>query len=295
MSMMQRERVTGDIFVFFSELYVQVTAGVIVTEAGVVVIDTLLYPDETQQIRRFIDERLQQSVRYVINTHHHADHTTGTCFFPEADVVSHRLCREILDTRGRDSLAHSKRTSSEMADIELVLPQLVFDDSLTLRTGDKTLHLEHMPGHSADCIGVWVEEDNVLFAADTVMPIPYFVDGSYDDFLQTLRRLQKRDYEAIVQGHGDIILRGEVTSRIQEDIQYLETLKKKVTGILASISDAHNMDNLQQALASIDIASCGKSHILLNGVAAQLHEQNVLALARQNMNSATVQTKNRST
>ncbi len=295
MSMMQRERVTGDIFVFFSELYVQVTAGVIVTEAGVVVIDTLLYPDETQQIRRFIDERLQQSVRYVINTHHHADHTTGTCFFPEADVVSHRLCREILDTRGRDSLAHSKRTSSEMADIELVLPQLVFDDSLTLRTGDKTLHLEHMPGHSADCIGVWVEEDNVLFAADTVMPIPYFVDGSYDDFLQTLRRLQKRDYEAIVQGHGDIILRGEVTSRIQEDIQYLETLKKKVTGILASTSDAHNMDNLQQTLASIDIASCGKSHILLNGVAAQLHEQNVLALARQNMNSATVQTKNRST
>lgn len=291
MSMMQRERVTGDIFVFFSELYVQVTAGVIVTEAGVVVIDTLLYPDETQQIRRFIDERLQQPVRYVINTHHHADHTTGTCFFPEADVVSHRLCREILDTRGRDSLAHSKRTSPEMAEVELVLPGLVFDDSLILRTGDKTLHLEHMPGHSMDCIGVWVEEDNVLFAADTVMPVPYFVDGSYNAFLETLKRLDGREYEAIVQGHGDIILRGEVKSRIREDIQYLDTLQTKIDEVLAAASDT---DDIRQALTSIDIESCGKSHILLNGVAVRLHEQNVLALASQRRDSATLSANNRS-
>jgi glyoxylase-like metal-dependent hydrolase (beta-lactamase superfamily II) len=230
----------------------------------------------------------------VINTHHHADHTTGTCFFPEADVVSHRLCREILDTRGRDSLAHSKRTSPDMADVELVLPELVFDESLTLRTGDKTLHLEHMPGHSADCIGVWVEEENVLFAADTVMPIPYFVDGSYDDFLNTLKRLDGREYEAIVQGHGDIILRGEVTSRIREDIAYLETLHARVKDILADSDPTGSSDDLQQTLTTVDIESCGKSHVLLNGVAVQLHEQNVLALARQHQNSATLQPKNQS-
>ena len=290
MSMMQRERVTGDIFVFFSDLYVQVTAGVIVTEAGVIVIDTLLYPEETKQIRRFIDERLQKPVRYVINTHHHADHTTGTCFFPEAEVVAHRLCREILDTRGRESLAHSKRSSPEMADIELVLPEIVFDESLTLRTGDKTLHLQHMPGHSVDCIGVWVEEDNVLFAADTVMPVPYFVDGSYEDFLATLKSLDGREYEAIVQGHGDIILRGEVKSRIRQDIRYLEKLQTKIEKALAAASEP---DDINQALAAIDIASCGKSHILLNGVAAQLHEHNVRVLAQQ-QRSATLQSKNRS-
>ena len=46
---MQRERVTDDIFVFTSTLYAQVTAGVVVTDEGAVVIDTLIYPDETRE------------------------------------------------------------------------------------------------------------------------------------------------------------------------------------------------------------------------------------------------------
>ena len=90
---MQREHVTDDIFVFRSDLYAQVTAGVVVTTMGAVLIDTLLYPEESLQIKRFIEERLATTVRYVINTHFHADHTTGSCFFPDAQVISHRLCR----------------------------------------------------------------------------------------------------------------------------------------------------------------------------------------------------------
>ena len=38
---MQRERVADDIYVFTSDLYAQVTAGVVVTSEGAVVIDTL--------------------------------------------------------------------------------------------------------------------------------------------------------------------------------------------------------------------------------------------------------------
>src|SRR3990172_2216476 len=101
---MQRERVTEDIYVFTSDLYAQVTAGVVLTTAGAVVIDTLVYPEETLAIKRFVEERLGMTVKYVINTHFHADHTTGTCFFPGAEVVAHALCRALLDQRGRDSL-----------------------------------------------------------------------------------------------------------------------------------------------------------------------------------------------
>ena len=98
---MQRERVADDIYVFTSDLYAQVTAGVVVTSEGAVVIDTLAYPEETLLMKRFIESRLGTTVRYVINTHFHADHSTGTCFFKGARVISHALCRELLDTRGR--------------------------------------------------------------------------------------------------------------------------------------------------------------------------------------------------
>src|SRR5512147_2059438 len=103
---MQRERVADDIYVFTSDLYAQVTAGVVVTSEGTVVIDTLVYPDETRFIKRFVESRLGTSIRYVINTHFHADHTTGTCLFKGARVIAHARCRELLITRGRESLEH---------------------------------------------------------------------------------------------------------------------------------------------------------------------------------------------
>ena len=286
--MIQRERVTDDIIVFTSELYVQVTAGVVVTSEGAVIIDTLLYPEETLQIKQFVTQRLNLPVKYVVNTHHHADHTTGTHLFDGAKVISHKLCHEILDTRGRESLARSKANSTDFDAVELVLPNIVFDDKMTLSVGNKTFHFSHMPGHSDDSIVVWVEEDNVLFAADTVMPIPYFVDGSYDDFLASLEQISGQSYECIVQGHGEVILRGEVDHRLQSDIQYLQKLRIAVDKALVS---SDNPQKIDKALASIKVGACGKSHILLNGAVEQLHYQNVLSLANQRRQRAMLQTE----
>jgi glyoxylase-like metal-dependent hydrolase (beta-lactamase superfamily II) len=271
---MQRERVADDIYIFTSDLYAQVTAGVIVTSEGVVVIDTLAYPEETRLIKRFIDNRLGAKVRYVINTHFHADHTTGTCFLKGDHVVSHARCRALLDQRGRASLESSRENSEEMQDVELVLPDMVFDGVMTLHVGSKTLQLWHSPGHSPDSIVCLVKEDRVLFAADTLMPLPYFVDGSYDDFLNSLKDLQGRNFENVIQGHGEVILRGEIEEKIQSDIDYLTRLNMAVDKALNNASP-------EKALAAIDIERCGKSPILLNGAAQQLHRRNVTALAGQ--------------
>ena len=286
--MMQRERVTEDILVFTSDLYVQVTASVVVTTDGLVLIDTLLYPEETRQIKQYIENRLQQPVRYIINTHHHADHTTGTSLFQGATIVAHRLCREILDTRGRDSLKRLKEGSSDMANVKLRLPDIVFDERLSFHIGGKTFHLSHSPGHSEDSITVWVEEDNVLFAADTVMSLPYFVDGNYDDFLASLEKLQNRNFENIIQGHGEVILRGEVNKKLKSDIDYLQKLRIAVDKALESSSDP---EKIQKALASIKVNACGKSHILLNGAVETLHYQNVLALSAERNEQILIQTE----
>ncbi len=271
---MQRERVADDIYVFTSDLYAQVTAGVIMTSEGAVVIDTLAYPEETLLMKRFIESRLGTTVRYVINTHFHADHSTGTCFFKGARVISHALCRDLLDTRGRSSLEKSK-AANEMRDVELVLPDIVFSGGpFTLHLGNKTFQFWSTPGHSIDSIVCLVKEDRVLFAADTLMPIPYFVGGNFDDFVSSLTGLKNGNFENVIQGHGEIILRGEVEEKIQTDIDYLLKLRTAVDAALANpFPDA--------ALEAIDIESCGKSRILLNGAISQLHRQNVLTLAAQ--------------
>ena len=270
---MQRERITDHIFVFRSEQYAQVTAGVVSTRDGAVLIDTLLYPEETKKIRRFVEEGLGARVKYVINTHFHADHTTGTCFFPGAHVISHQLCRDILDGRGRESLRRMKDSAVEFEPVELIVPNITFDDEMSLTLGDTTFSLRASPGHSPDSIVCLVDEEEVLFAADTVMPIPYFVDGDFSDFVVSLERLLERDYENIVQGHGDIILRGEAPGKIHSDLEYLRLLYESVK--VALDKGAEGIEN------QVSLAQCGKSHVLLSGVVQQLHRQNILALVSQ--------------
>lgn len=271
---MQRDRITDDIYVFTSDRYAQVTAGVIVTTDGAVIIDTLVYPEESKSIRRFVIERLNQDIRYVVNTHFHADHTTGTCFFENIPVIAHQRCRALLLQRGKDSLEQARQAFPEMRDVTLRLPDIVFEDALTLHLGNKTLRFWSTPGHSPDSIVCLVEEDQVLFGADTLLPIPHFVDGSYEDLLHTLKSLQRSVFESIVQGHGDVVLRGEVDEKFHSDIDYLTQLGARVGEALASSSP-------EKALAAIDIEDCGKSRVYLNGMAQQLHKQNIHMLAEQ--------------
>lgn len=271
---MQRERVTDDIYVFTSDLYAQVTASVIMTRGGAVLLDTLAYPEETRQIKHFVENRLHQEVRYIINSHYHADHTTGTYLFPNAQVIAHQRCRDLLHTQGRESLERARNATPELREAELILPDCTFADHLTLYLDDKTLELWSAPGHSPDSIVCYVPEDEVLLAADTFMSIPYFVNGSYDDLLNTIQALQTRQhtYECIVQGHGEVVLKGEIEDKIQSDIDYLVKLNQAVEHALAT-------DAPRDALEAITIEACGKSRILLNGLVQQLHHQNKSWLA----------------
>jgi cyclase len=268
---MQRERVADDIYVFISDQYAQVSATIINTSEGAVLFDTLLYPEETRQIQRFVERRLGTAVKVIINSHFHADHTAGTCFFAGARVIAHNKCRDLLERRGRESLEHAKQHLPELREVELVLPDTTFSDSYQFAVGSKTFQLWSTPGHSADSVVCLVKEDRVLLAADTVMALPHFVDGSFDDLYAALQSLRGGSYENVIQGHGEIVLRGEIEDKLRSDIAYLDALRNAVDHALES----------GLSLEAIDIEKCGKSRILLHGSAVELHRQNVMTLAAQ--------------
>jgi cyclase len=264
------ERISEEIYVFTSDLYAQVTAGVIVTSEGAAVVDTLPFPQETRELLVFVQERGLR-VPFVINTHSHADHINGSYLFEEADLVAHRRCRAILRRHGERVLEEAKAETPELAEVQLRLPSITFDQELTLRLGDRTMRLIHLPGHTPDSIGVYVEEDKILFAGDTVMPVPYIVGGDREAMIDSLRIIGQLSLENIVQGHGEVILRGEVEQALESSIFYLETIYEKV-------KEAVEAGAPPESVAEIDIEQCGKSRIPLNGLVQQLHEANLLHL-----------------
>jgi cyclase len=272
---MQRERVSDNVYWFQSEVYAQVTAGVITGPQWAVVIDTLAIPEETLAMRTFIEEELNVPVRYIINTHYHADHTWGNCFFPGATIVAHALCRQIMEEKGQVSLDAARHQNPVFKQVKLVLPHLTFDQGeLSLRVGKKSLVLMSTPGHSKDGISILVEEDRVLFAGDAFLPLPYIVDGDIDELSATIKKIGKMGLENIVQGHGDIILRGEIDDAVKENLAYLSAIRKAVKA-------AARRRNPMDALAMIDIESCGKSRVYLGGLAEELHRRNLRSLYRQ--------------
>ena len=272
---MHRERVSENVFWFQSEIYAQVTAGVVAGPQWAVVIDTLALPDETLTIREFIEHELSVPVRYVINTHYHADHSWGTCFFPGATVIAHSRCRDLLEERGIPSLEAAKKQNPALRQVKVVLPHITFSDGeVTLRVGKKNLIISSALGHSPDGIAVLVEEDRILFAGDSFMPLPYIVDGNIDEIMASIKHIGRMGLENIVQGHGDIILRGEIDAAVRENLNYLTTMKKAVKAI-------SRRKNAIELLDTIRIEDCGKSRVYLGGLAETLHQRNLRALLQQ--------------
>jgi glyoxylase-like metal-dependent hydrolase (beta-lactamase superfamily II) len=272
---MQRERVAENVYYFQSEVYAQVTAGAVIGPSWAVVIDTLATPDEAINIRTFIEQELEVPVRYVINTHYHADHSWGNCFFPGATVVAHQKCYELLEKKGVLALQEARKQNQVYRQVKIVLPHLTFNESqVTLRVGKKNLILCTLPGPSPDNIGVLIEEDRILFAGDAFMPLPYLVDGDIEDLVTSLKKINKMGLENVVPGHGDIILRGEIDNAIQENHAYLSAIRK-------AVRQANRRKYPMDSLAEVTVESCGKSHVLIGGLAEELHRRNLRSLYRQ--------------
>ncbi len=266
---MQRERVSENVYWFQSSIYAQVTAGVIAGPQWAVLIDTLALPEETLAMRDFIESELNVPVRYVINTHHHADHSWGNSFFPGSTIIGHDLCGQLLMEKGKPALEQAKKSNPALRQVKIITPHLTFSSgSLSLRVGKKNLVMMPMLGHSLDGIGILIEEDRVLFAGDSFMPLPFIVDGDIDEIANTIKRIGKMGLENIVQGHGDIILRGEIEDACKDNLNYLNAIRK-------AAKTAVKRKNPVEYLAEIDIESCGKSRVFLGGLAADLHKRNL--------------------
>lgn len=272
---MLRERVSDNIYIFTSDLYAQVTAGAIVTPAGAILVDSLPFPVESREMASFIPRVSPPGVKYVILTHYHADHAYGAYLFPEADLVSHQLCGKLLQERGQPALEGAKAHEPMLEEVALRLPDVTFEgEEMALQLAGQLVRLIWAPGHTKDLVMVYVEEEQVLFASDTMMPVPSIVDGDVQAFRESLSKIQDLEIKNLVQGHGEVVLVGEVDGAVRASLEYLDRIEEKVTTAIESGEG-------EGALLDDDIESTGLSRLPIHGQVQQIHVANLLALYEQ--------------
>ncbi|NIV29461.1 MAG: hypothetical protein GWN58_08110, partial [Anaerolineae bacterium] len=83
------------------------------------------------------------------------------------------------------------------------------------------MHLTHAPGHSPDGVMVHLREDKVLVASDILTPVPLIVRGNSDELISSLVEIKGLNLENVIQGHGGVLLRGEIDETVDSSIFYI--------------------------------------------------------------------------
>ncbi|WP_406134658.1 MBL fold metallo-hydrolase [Streptomyces sp. NBC_01089] len=192
--------------------YVQPDGGWCLNNAGLLLgggqsalVDTVATQARALNLRRQVLGVTRRPPRLLVNTHFHGDHTFGNFVFPEAVVVGHERARTEAEAAG----LHLAGLWPDVrwGDLEVVVPQVTYQERMTLRVGPVRAELLHVgPAHTTGDTVVWLPRQRVLFAGDVVMSgvTPFCPMGSVSGSLHALDTLRALDPLTVVPGHGPV-------------------------------------------------------------------------------------------
>ena len=207
--------------------------GCVVTEQGVVVVDTPMLPEEADTLRRELGRLAQREVAYVVYTHQHFDHVMGAAYLTRRAIACGAAVSGIARLRtGLESelslfSPDLYREKKEMFDgLDIVLPQITFDTELGMHMGDADLALSFVGGHSSASIIIHVPQARVLFAGDNVVTgqLPVTANGRFGPWIALLERIEGMELDVIVPGHGEVCGKEGVSATRR----YFEAMRDRV-------------------------------------------------------------------
>jgi glyoxylase-like metal-dependent hydrolase (beta-lactamase superfamily II) len=187
-------------------------------------------PDHIEALLRAVT---QETLRYILVTHTHLDHSPAAKILSERTGAAIAGCAPFAPASASAAIATKSLAGAHDASYS---PDLVMQDGEALVCGD--LHIEAIatPGHCANhlCFGLLEEQavftgDHVMAWATTVITPP---DGSTRDYLASLNRLTARQDRIYWPAHGGPVrnpqryVRALVHHRRQRESAILDRLAK---------------------------------------------------------------------
>jgi glyoxylase-like metal-dependent hydrolase (beta-lactamase superfamily II) len=172
-----------------------------VTPDGLIVIDDK-FPQHTQDILALIRTVSTLPIKYLLNTHHHADHAGGDAnFIGLTEIIAHRNVRENM-IRNRQEGA----------------PRIVFSDQMSVFLGNVEVGAVHLGrGHTNGDSVIYFRDLRTIHAGDLVIDGMPFIDydngGTALEWPKTLDRILELDFDTIIPGHGRLLTKDDLRTQ----------------------------------------------------------------------------------
>lgn len=216
------------------------SAGFIVGEKGVLVIETLLSKRLYDQLFKIIRSVTDKPIVYAINTSDHGDHCFGNYLLPkETIIIQNEFCKENL-SKNYDNI---KQFMIMLFGKGRGIEESVYRPADITIAINQTMKIDMGKGNIVDVINVGTAQSpadlfvylkspsgNVLWAGNPFIAesptIPWLFDGYFLEPVNNLNKIYNMigDKDIVVPGHGRITNK----AGIKYTIDYVEALKTNV-------------------------------------------------------------------
>jgi cyclase len=194
-------KVKDDLYVIHNEA-APGNSTALITNEGVVLVDDKFDVDH-DGIMSELKKVTSQPIKYIINTHHHGDHTGGNPKMLQMNVLI------VASEQARENMVDGKLPG---------LPAIVFEHHAHVYLGGKSVELYHFGrAHTNGDAVVYFPADRVLAAGDmftfgdaTPELIDYSGGGSGKEWSKTLDSALELDFDTVVPGHGVVTNKQEM-------------------------------------------------------------------------------------
>lgn len=185
--------------------------GFVVGDRGVLVIDAHVNGAMARQIQDLVKSVTDKPILYLVNTNYHGDHTFGNYAFPKSTkIIAHRKTAERMryfEEEKRLLLRAVDNDPSIYADVRLRLPDVTFDDRLTVDLGGRTVQIHHFgPGNTPGDTVVYEPRTKTAWTGNLVVgegTIPPIFEGGTRRYLGTIAKFASTlEVRTIIPGHG---------------------------------------------------------------------------------------------
>ena len=247
-------KIADDLFVIHND-FVPGNTTALVTNEGVILIDDKFEIDFANIVAE-VKKLTPQPIKYVVNTHHHGDHSGGNAKMQAMNV------QIVASEQARDNMVDGKMPGQ---------PAMAFDHHASIHLGGKHVELYHF-GRShtnGDVVALFPAQrtlaagDMFTFGDDVPELIDYSGGGSAKEWTSTLDSALQLDFDNVVPGHGNVTSKAEMrkfrgsTLRLRDRVHELVGQKKsradieKVMRTEFHWADLHVMLSLDGAIAEM--------------------------------------------